>query len=587
MSNRLLSVVTVLFVCVSTGLFAASPVDRSRKLLRVPMEFKLADGPAWQYGPPGDYSRQLFVPDVKGEKLYQYNPKSGSTKVLLPQAGRISASFYSHGKLFLSENGKRRISRLEGKKIVPIATTEQNGKKKNDPSRRPNDLVVDVQGGIYYTLTRQGEVVYISPSGKQHVSVKNIKTPNGIILSPDGKTLYVAAYTPKEIWAYNVKEKGGVSGGRLFAKMDDGKEKGADGMTVDRAGNIYCAGPKHIWIWSPGGKLLDKIEVPTRPINCTFGGMRLETLFITGMGGLYQQKMIIKGVAPNVPTALHSRFESRYFRYPSTFLPKTIEAHLNVVYATYGDRKILADIFVPKAKTKLLPAIVLVHGGAWMNGGKDRFRAFAIKLAQKGYVTCAIEYRLSKEARFPAAVQDCNASVRFLRAHAKEYNIDPQRIGAVGSSAGGQLVGLMATAPDVPEFQGKGGNAKVSSRVKAAIILAGPMQMATGLVAENSRKSPKFSAASIWLGKPIDKAPDLYKLADPYLHLSKKTPPILFLMGEFDRKDMNALARKKMKELGITTGLITYPKGRHGFWNLLPWLDLVVVDIDLFFQKEL
>ncbi len=562
-------------ICITPHLFAASPVDRTQKLMTVSTDFKLADGPAW------DGSWLLYVPDVKGEKLFRHIPKKNVTQVLLPQAGFISASYYSHGKLYLSENKECRISKLEGKKLVPIVSWDKTVKR----SKRPNDLVVDIQGGVYVTLTGQGEVVYITPEGKEKVAVKEIKTPNGIILSPDGKTLYVSAYVPKEIWVYDVKSGGEVSEGKLFAKMDDGKDKGADGMSIDRAGNVYCTGPKHIWIWSPSGKLLDKIETPTRPINCTFGGQQMQTLYITGFGGLYKQQMKTKGCSPHLPTTANIQPQRK--NRPSTIVPKNITAHLNVVYATYGDRKMLADIFVPQGKTKPMPTIVVVHGGGWLNGDKTKFRALAVELAKRGYVTCAIEYRLAGEALFPAGIQDCNASVRFLRAHAKQYQIDVNRIGAVGGSAGGHLVGLMATASHEPKLQGQGGNGDYSSKLQAAIVMAGPMKMVTGSVAERSRTKPKGSNANIWLGKTIDQDRDLYKLADAHLHISKNSSPILFMMGEFDRPERNADSRKKLKEAGVATGVKSYPKGKHGCWNQLPWFDDMVKDMDMFFQRHL
>ncbi len=115
--------------------------------------------------------------------------------------------------------------------------------------------------------------------------------------APDEKTLYVAAYVPKEIWAYDVAAAGEPKNGRKIAVMDDGDAKGADGMTVDRNGNVYCAGATDVWIWTADGKLLQKIPCPTRPINCTFGDEDLKSLYITGFGGLYRLKMTVAGVA--------------------------------------------------------------------------------------------------------------------------------------------------------------------------------------------------------------------------------------------------------------------------------------------------
>lgn len=285
-----------LFLVASTGLSsdsqAADPViDRSQKLETVREDFGLADGPAW------DGRGSLFVPDVKGQSLYRYWPKQNRWEKYLPDSGRISASYYKHGKLYLSDNGNSRIAVLQGKKVEPVFS--HNPKSK--PPARPNDLVVDSRGGVYYTLTGPGEVRYIESDGKGKTVSKviaTVKTPNGIILSPDEKMLYVSAYVPKEIWAFPVKSAGQVGAGKLFAVMDDGPEKGADGMSIDRAGNVYCCGAKDVWIWNPEGKLLDKLRTPTRPINCTFGDETMHSLYITGFGGLYRQKMNATGSHP-------------------------------------------------------------------------------------------------------------------------------------------------------------------------------------------------------------------------------------------------------------------------------------------------
>ena len=108
----------------------------------------------------------------------------------------------------------------------------------------------------------------------------------------------------------------------------------------------------------------------------------------------------------------------------------SIRASLDVVYTTRGDRELKCDIFRPATADKL-PAIVIVHGGGWINGDKTRFRALAQAMATRGYVTASIEYRLAGEALFPAAIHDCFSAVRFLRKKAVDWNIDSNRIGAV------------------------------------------------------------------------------------------------------------------------------------------------------------
>ncbi|MFQ5733583.1 MAG: alpha/beta hydrolase fold domain-containing protein [Planctomycetaceae bacterium] len=272
---------------------------------------------------------------------------------------------------------------------------------------------------------------------------------------------------------------------------------------------------------------------------------------------------------------------------PSAKVPGNVAAKLDVVYARYGKRAMRLDLFTPRGKTGPLPAIAVVHGGGWLKGNKQKFRALAIALAKRGYVTAAVGYRLGGEAKFPAGIQDCNAAVRYLRANAKRLGIDPERIGAVGGSAGGHLVGLMATAPHVKAFQGDGGNAGASSQLQAAIVMAGPLELATGPVAEKSRKQPDKSNANKWFGKTVDQAPELYKQASPITHVSRHTPPMLFMAGEFDKPARNAATRKKLAALKIATGIVVVKRGRHGCWNREPFFTPMVVQMDRWFAKHL
>ena len=123
---------------------------------------------------------------------------------------------------------------------------------------------------------------------------------------------------------------------------------------------------------------------------------------------------------------------------------------LDVTYARYGDDRTLEmDIYRPKKTWGTLPAIVCIHGGGWAKGNRLNHARVAQALAARGYVAATISYRLSGEAQFPAQIHDCKAAVRFLRANANEYGIDSDRIGAIGLSAGGHLVALLATSNGV------------------------------------------------------------------------------------------------------------------------------------------
>ncbi|MEO1992864.1 MAG: SMP-30/gluconolactonase/LRE family protein [Pirellulales bacterium] len=560
------------FISIVTTQASTSLVDTAVPLRVVASDFELADGPAW------DGRGSLFFPDVKAGKLFRYQPNQKKVSLEQDQAGRISATYFNHGQLYLSDNGNAEIAILhKGKKNTLFAFED---KKK----MRPNDLVVDNKGGVYVTLTGVGQVVYITPQGSMKIVIDEFDTPNGITLSPDEKTLYVASYKPKQIWRYEIVSQGSVNDGRLLARMDDGPDLGADGMTIDRAGNIYCAGAHDVWIWSPSGQLMQKIACPTRPINCAFGDTNMQSLYITGFGGLYQQKMMISGRSPHPPSRPEK--QSAPSSRPVTVLSTDVVVDLDQEYARYGDRRLLMDIIRPK-KATTLPCLVIVHGGGWLHGDKTKFRALAIKLAQRGYVTAAIEYRLGGEALFPAAIHDCNAAVRFLRHNSQRLNIDPQRIGAVGGSAGGHLVGLMATGHDIQELQGHGGNESISSKLNAAVVMAGPMEMITGSVAEKSRMSPDAANCNRFIGQGIDDAFTLYRLADACVHITKDDPPIWFMSGEHDNPERNARSRDKLESAGVLTGISIYKNGKHGCWNQEPWISEMVEDLDMFFKRAM
>ncbi len=546
-----------------------SPVDRTHDLELLTDDFDLADGPAW------DGRSALYVPDVKQSIIKRFLPASKEWSVVHKGADRYSASIFSHGRLFVSNNSAAKIEAFAGNNIAAGPKLINLLDDDDKPQKRPNDLVVDQHGGVYLTLTRQNQVVYVSAEGLTAVVTESAITPNGITISPDNRTLYVAAYRPKKIVAFEINKPGQLGDATDFAAMDDGEALGADGMTIDRAGNVYCAGATDVWIWAPDGSLLDRIACPTRAINCTFGDTDMRTLYITGFGGVYRQRMRISGVAPQPPIA---RSVSGRSTMPDTTIPDSVRQHLNVPFAQYGHRKVLADIFVPHRKKTELPAVVVVHGGGWLNGDRTKFRALALDLAKRGFVTAAIEYRLGGESHFPAAIHDCNAAVRFLRANASKYSIDPTRIAAVGGSAGGHLVGLMASGWNDQRLHGDGGNAGQSSRLQLAFVMAGPMQIATGSVAEKSKSGQKSNATQ-WLGNTIEEARELYELADAYEHISEHTSPIFFMTGEHDNPVRNELSRERLQQLRILTGLMTYKDGKHGCWNRHPWFARMADDI--------
>ena len=576
------------FLAAAGLLVASEVVDRSSELELIRDDFGLADGPAWDGG-------GLIVPDVKGDRVLRYQPKTDQWKVLIEGAGRVSASFFNHGRIFLSDNGEQSLAFVDGvrKETICQFGTVSDKLPADKKPYRPNDLVVDDQGGIFITMTARGEVLYVDPSSNVSVAASDIDTPNGITLSPDGTTLYVASFVPKQIISLEVSAPGQLEGRQLFAKLDSGPERGADGMSIDRAGNVYCAGPDAIWIWNPTGELIDKIVCPSKPINCAFGDSDMRSLYVTCMGGLYRQRMKVSGCSPRPPNLKLQPTSSAPKQLPtgtpSTLVPPEVKASWNVVYAQDGNRKLLADIYSPIAKPsqELRPGLIVVHGGGWHSGDKTKFQSLSIQLAEKGYVVASIEYRLADEAAFPAAIQDCFAAVRYLRTNAKKLHLNPSRIGAVGGSAGGHLVGLMASGSKNPRLLGGSGDLWQSSRLQAAVVMAGPMEMLTGSVADRSRSVPQQSNANRWLRATVDEAPALYADADAFKQIDAETCPIYFLVGEHDLPERNQPSRDKLTALGIETGVKVFEDGKHGCWNRLPWIEQMVDEMDAFFEGHL
>ena len=254
------------------------------KIEKIAGGYGLADGPAWK-------APYLYFPDVKGESIHRFDPVTGKASVWKEKFGRVSAmNIDPQGRLIAVDNGNQRIVRFEGENPVVICA-EPAAK----PPRAPNDLTVDRRGGVWYTLSRDGVVRYASPIGELSNAVEGVKSANGLILSPDDNILYVASHSERQIWAYDVKDGKG-SNGRLFATLGEGPGAGADGMDIDEKGNVYCCGQTDIWVFSPAGKLVQKIAVPEKPlVNMAFGDADGQSLYITAGPTLYRIKMAVKG----------------------------------------------------------------------------------------------------------------------------------------------------------------------------------------------------------------------------------------------------------------------------------------------------
>ena len=266
----------------------------------------------------------------------------------------------------------------------------------------------------------------------------------------------------------------------------------------------------------------------------------------------------------------------------------SLNSQLNVTYARYGDRTLEMDIFRPKDAWGKLPAIVCIHGGGWAKGNRASHQRVAQAIADRGFVAATISYRLSGEAPFPAAIHDCKAAVRYLRANAKSLGVDEAHVGAIGLSAGGHLTALLATSGGVKELEGDGGNAGMSSTIQAAI----PMGAQTDF---NSQRTKEISAneerGKIWrqfLGGSQTEQPQTYTIASPLYHLDKNDPPIWLITGQLDDPSTHAVKlRDQMTELGIQNDLTIIKDAPHPFLGKQLWFDEMVDVADVFFNRVL
>lgn len=238
-------------------------------------------------------------------------------------------------------------------------------------------------------------------------------------------------------------------------------------------------------------------------------------------------------------------------------LPDGTAAERNLKYGPH-ERNVL-DVYTPKSD-KPLPLVVWVHGGGWQGGSKDSNPA--LFLLANGYAVAGVNYRYSSHAAFPAQLHDCKAAVRFLRANAKKYNLDPDHIGVWGASAGGHLVALLGTTGDVKELEGEVGTTGVSSRVQAVCDWFGPTDLL--------RLSPpgaQPNAVTRLIGGDLGEKKELAKSADPITHITKDDAPFLIIHGDADKLvplAQSELLHAALKTGGVPSELLVFSKAGHG-----------------------
>ena len=301
---------------------AQSPVPAGAKLEKIADGFQFVEGPVWKDG------QGLLFSDINGNTIYQWTEENGATVYLRPSRNSNGLTFDLQGRLILTQMGLRRVARREGDgTIAPLAET-YHGKKLNSP----NDVVVKSDGAIFFTdppfniPTGQGQelpfsgIFRIGTSGNLRLLDSTLAGPNGICFSTDESKLYVNNSAERVIYVWDVVKDSMIANKRRFASM---KPSGyADGMKVDAQGNLFCAGPLGIWIFSPNGTVLDTILVPGQTANCNWGDADRGTLYITSGNSVYRIRMTTNGVLEH-GTAGAGSIEL-HPNYPNPFNPETV-----------------------------------------------------------------------------------------------------------------------------------------------------------------------------------------------------------------------------------------------------------------------
>lgn len=264
-------------------------------------------------------------------------------------------------------------------------------------------------------------------------------------------------------------------------------------------------------------------------------------------------------------------------------------------YRDVASRHCTLDLAYPKGSgEERRPAIVVIHGGGWLEGDKSSFVTETNRVpgnirdfAALGFVAVAINYRLSTEAPYPTGFWDCQCAVRWLRTHAREYHIDPLRIGAFGNSAGGHLALLLGLTEPTDGLDEKGGSlAGESSRVQSVVSDSGPLD----LLADHDHSSIKAVIERFMGGAPDAARRADYERASPINHLTGKVPPLMLIYGERDEQIDVRTADRFVATLGRTGRAdVTYFRlaaVRHCPYSLLriPYLRPAVNE---FFQRTL
>lgn len=240
----------------------------------------------------------------------------------------------------------------------------------------------------------------------------------------------------------------------------------------------------------------------------------------------------------------------------SDAVPQSVLVERNLAYVVRETGPLQLDLYLPRAAAAAAPVVVLVHGGGWRSGERSNLAPLAVRLAARGYAAATVTYRLSPTARYPAAIHDVKDAIAWLRTRRE---IDPVRIAVAGGSAGGQIASLVGmTSGDVTAVINIDGLSDFTS--EAALRHE-----------DDPAKNP--SAAGAWFGGRYAEKPAVWHDASPTFHVSRNSPPVLFIGSGEERFSVGRDAMmRKLKAHGVMAESVIFPGTPHSFWLFDPWL---------------
>ena len=245
-------------------------------------------------------------------------------------------------------------------------------------------------------------------------------------------------------------------------------------------------------------------------------------------------------------------------------IPDSVNFERGIEYSNPDDQHLQMNIARPKTGDGPFPAVVCIHGGGFRAGHRDGYNGLCLKLAERGYVAATVSYRLAPKYQFPAAVHDTKAAVRWLRAHARDYKIDPRRVGTTGGSAGGHLAQFLGVTGGVALFEGDGGHLDQSSAVACVVNVYGPSDFTKSY----GKSVDAAEVLPLFLGGNLETARHQHIISSPLYWVTPNAAPTLCIHGTEDKYVAHEQAVwliDRLKAADVEAELLTLPGAGHGF----------------------